>query len=111
MAKQGSSRNRRTKKLYVQLKQCQATWEDSRDAVLHCREEIRAAKALLELKVASTLRDDKKGFLKYINGKRQARNNIGPLLDENGHLASRGIVKSETLNAFFALVFNTDGGL
>lgn len=38
------------------------TQEDYRDAVCHCREKIHAAKALLELKLAITVRDNKKDF-------------------------------------------------
>ena len=97
--------------MYDQWKQGQATWEDYRDAVCHCREEICVAKAQLELKLTSTVKDNKKGFFKYVNSKRQARNNIGPLLDEHGHLTNRDIDKAEMFNAFFALVFNTDDGL
>ena len=74
-------------------------------------EEICEAKAQLKLKLASTVKDNKKGFLKYINGKREARNNIGLLLEENDHLTSRDIDKAGMFNAFFVSVFNTDGGL
>ncbi|GAB0184088.1 mitochondrial enolase superfamily member 1 [Grus japonensis] len=86
-------------------------WEDYRDAARLCREKICAAKAQLELKLASTVGDNKKGFFKYINNKRKSRENIGSLLDENGHLTNRDIDKTETFHAFFAFVFNTDDGL
>jgi len=56
------------------------TWEDYRDAVRHCREQIRAVKAQLEFELANTLMDNKKSFLKYVNSKRTIRDNIGPLL-------------------------------
>ena len=69
------------------------------------------AKAQLEFKLVSTVKDNKKGFLKYVNSKRQARNNIGPLLDKHGHLTNRDIDKAETFNDFFTSVFNTDDGL
>lgn len=36
------------------------------------------------MKLGSVL-SDKKGFLKYVNGKRRAKENIGPLLDDDGH--------------------------
>ncbi|KAK4832011.1 hypothetical protein QYF61_020449 [Mycteria americana] len=90
-------------KPYGHWKQGQATWEDYRDAVCHHREKICAAKARLEFKLASTVKDNIKGFLKYVNSKGRIRNNIGPLLDE-GHR------KAETFNAFFTSVFNTDDG-
>ncbi|GAB0196742.1 hypothetical protein GRJ2_002139500 [Grus japonensis] len=86
-------------------------WEDYRDAARLCREKIHAAKAQLELKLASTVGDNKKGFFKYVNNKRRTRENIGSLLDKNGHLTNRDIDKAETFNAFFASVFNTDDGL
>ncbi|KAK4810960.1 hypothetical protein QYF61_014432 [Mycteria americana] len=98
------------RKVYGHWKQGQATREDYRDAVRHCREKIRAAKARLEFKLASTVKDNKKGFLKYVNSKRRIRDNIGPLLDEVGHLTNRDVDKAETFNAFFASVFNTDNG-
>ncbi|GAB0195585.1 hypothetical protein GRJ2_002023800 [Grus japonensis] len=37
--------------------------------------------------------------------------NIGSLLDENGHLTNRDIDKAEMFNAFFTSVFNTDDRL
>ncbi|GAB0204012.1 mitochondrial enolase superfamily member 1 [Grus japonensis] len=99
------------KKVYGCWKQGQATWEDYRDAARLCREKIHAAKAQLELKLASTVGDNKKGFFKYVNNKRRTRDNIGSLLDENGHLTNRDIDKAEMFNAFFTSVFNTDDGL
>ncbi|GAB0202528.1 mitochondrial enolase superfamily member 1 [Grus japonensis] len=75
------------------------------------REKIHVAKAQLELKLASTVGDNKKGFFKYVNNKRRTRENIGLLLNKNGHLTNRDIDKAETFNAFFASVFNTDDGL
>ncbi|GAB0207904.1 mitochondrial enolase superfamily member 1 [Grus japonensis] len=102
---------RRKKKVYACWKQGQATWEDYRDAAHLCREKIRAAKAQLELKLASTVGDNIKGFFKYVNNKRRTRENIGSLLDENGHLTNRDIDKAEMFNAAFASVFNTDDGL
>ena len=70
-------------------------WEDYRDAACPCREKIHAAKAQLELKLASTVGENKKGSLKYVNNKRGTRENIGLLLDENGHLTNRDIDKAE----------------
>ncbi|GAB0180024.1 hypothetical protein GRJ2_000467700 [Grus japonensis] len=99
------------KKVYACWKQGQAMWEDYRDAARLCREKIRAAKAQLELKLASTVGDNKKGFFKYVNNKRRTRENIGLLLNKNGHLTNRDIDKAETFNAAFTSVFNTDDGL
>ncbi|GAB0182819.1 mitochondrial enolase superfamily member 1 [Grus japonensis] len=48
---------------------------------------------------------------KYVNNKRRTRDNIGSLLNKNGHLTNRDIDKAETFNGFFISVFNTDDGL
>ncbi|KAK4815532.1 hypothetical protein QYF61_003224 [Mycteria americana] len=64
------------RKVYGRWKQGQVTQEDYRDAVRHCREKIRVAKAWLEFKLASTVKDNKKSFLKYVNSKRRIRDNI-----------------------------------
>ncbi|GAB0206495.1 mitochondrial enolase superfamily member 1 [Grus japonensis] len=101
---------RQKRKVYGHWKQGQTTWEDYRDAVRHCREKIRVVKAQLEFKLDSTVKDNKKGFLKYVNSKRRTRDNIGPLLDEVGHLTNRDVDKAEMFNAFFASVFNTSDG-
>ncbi|GAB0206466.1 mitochondrial enolase superfamily member 1 [Grus japonensis] len=101
---------RQKRKVYGHWKQGQTTWEDYRDAVRHCREKIRVVKAQLEFKLDSTVKDNKKGFLKYVNSKRRTRDNIGPLLDEVGHLTNRDVGKAEMFNAFFASVFNTSDG-
>ena len=82
------------RKVYGHWKQGQVTGEDYRDAVHHCREKIRATKAQLEFKLASTVKDNKKGFLKYVNRKRRIRDNIGLLLDEAGHLTNRDVDKA-----------------
>ncbi|KAK4830736.1 LOW QUALITY PROTEIN: hypothetical protein QYF61_013186 [Mycteria americana] len=95
---------------YGHFKQGQATQEDYRDTVHHSRKKIHAAKAQLEFKLASTVNDNKKSFFKNVNSKRRIRDNIGPLLDEVGHLTNREIDKEKMFNAFFASVFNTDDG-
>lgn len=41
------------------------------------------------LKLASVVSDNKKGFFKYINSKRRFKENIGPILVEDGHLTNR----------------------
>lgn len=50
------------KKVYGCWKQGQATWEDYRDAAHHCSEIIHAVKAQVELKLASTVVDNKNDF-------------------------------------------------
>lgn len=56
--------------------------EDNRDAVSYCREKIPVAKARVEFKLSSTVKDNKNLILKHINSKRRIGHNIGPLLDE-----------------------------
>lgn len=46
-------------------------------------EKIGVAKAQSELKLARTVGGSRRGFLKYVDSKRQCRNNI---CDEDGHL-------------------------
>ena len=45
---------------------------------------MRKAKALLELNLAKEIKDNKKVFFNYVNGKRKTRKNVGPLLNEVG---------------------------
>lgn len=71
-------------------------------------EQICVAKAQTELKLARTVGDSRRGFLKYVNSKRQCRNNI---CDEDGHLKKWNVDIVETFNCFFTSVFNTGGGL
>ncbi|KAK4827438.1 hypothetical protein QYF61_017995 [Mycteria americana] len=53
----------------------------------------------------------KKGFYKYLGDKRKARENVGPLLNETGHLVTQGMEKAEVLNVFFIPVFSSKTGL
>ncbi|PKU36969.1 rna-directed dna polymerase from mobile element jockey- hypothetical protein [Limosa lapponica baueri] len=48
---------------------------------------------------------NKKGFCKYIGGKRKTRENVGPLLNETGAMVAEDAEKVELLNAAFASVF------
>jgi len=43
-----------------------------------CREAMRKAKVHLESNLARNVKDNKKGFFKYISSKRKARDNVGP---------------------------------
>lgn len=42
-----------------------------------------------------------KGFLKYINGKRRSKENIGPIFIEDGHLENRDEEKAKAFDGFF----------
>lgn len=85
-------------------------WEEYRDTTCHCREKICGAKAHLGLGLAGTAGDNKKSFFKYVNGNRQCKNDIGPLQDEDGHLANRHMDKTGVFSAFFGSLFNMDNG-
>lgn len=49
--------------------------------------------------------NNKKYFFKYINGKKQFRNNIAPFQNEGNHLTNRDKDKAKVFNAFLASVF------
>jgi len=88
----------------------QATQEEYRDLVRSRREEIRKAKAQLELRLATVVRDNKKFFYKYINNKKRAKENLHPLLDERENISNKDEEKAEVFNAFFASVFSSQTG-
>ena len=53
-----------------------------------CRDRIRKAKALVELNLARDVKDNKKGFYRYIGRRRQAKEGAPPLMKGSGELAS-----------------------
>lgn len=73
----------------MRWKQGQATWDEYRDVVRVCRNAARKAKAHLELNLAKDGMDNKKGFFKCINNKRNTRENVSPQLDGTGTLCNR----------------------
>ncbi|GAB0176369.1 mitochondrial enolase superfamily member 1 [Grus japonensis] len=66
---------------------------------------MRKAKVHLELNLARDVKDNKKGFFKYISSKRKTRENVGLLLNEVGALVTEDTEKAELLNVTFASVF------
>jgi len=101
---------RKKRRVYHLWKKGQATQEEYRGLVRSCREEIRKAKAELELWLSTVVRDNKKGSDKYINNKKRAKESLHPLLDVRGNIANKGEEKAEVLNAFFASVFTSQAG-
>jgi len=91
-------------------KKGQATWEEFRNAVRAFKDAMRKAKAHLELKLASDVKDNKKGFFKYITSKWKTRDNVGLLLNEVGDLVTEDTEKAELLNVFFTSVFSAKTG-
>ena len=79
-------------------------WEEYTDAVLMCRNEIRKAKAQMELKLARDVINYEKGFFIYIGQKRQAKESVPPLINEKGELATTDMEKTGVLNEFFVSV-------
>ena len=53
-----------------------------------CRDRIRKAKAQMELHLARDVKDNKKGFYRYIGRRRRAKESVPPLMKGNGELAS-----------------------
>ena len=70
-----------------------------------CRDRITKAKEQMELNLSRDVKDNKKGFYRYIGRKRQAKESAPPLMKGNGELASSDIEKAEVFNKCFASVF------
>ena len=70
-----------------------------------CGDRIRKAKAQMELNLARDVKDNKKGFYRYIGRRRQAKDSVPPLIKGNEEQASSDIEKAEVLNECFASVF------
>lgn len=106
MSKELMCKLRGKKKVHDMWKKGLTTWEQYKNVVRDCRDATRKAKAHLELNLAKEIKDNKKGFFKYVNSKRKARENVGPILSEGGALVIGDAEKAEILNAFFASVFS-----
>ncbi|GAB0179989.1 mitochondrial enolase superfamily member 1 [Grus japonensis] len=93
------------KEVYSMWKKRLTTWKEYRNVVRVCRDAMKKGKAHLELNLARDVKDNKKGFFKYISSKRNTWENVGPLLNEVGALVMEDTEKAELLNAAFASVF------
>ncbi|KFW73581.1 hypothetical protein AS28_12130, partial [Pygoscelis adeliae] len=96
------------KEAYRGWKQGQVAWEEYREEIIQAaRDQVRKAKALIELNLARDIKGDKKSFHRYVRDRRKTRENVGPLRNEMGDLVTQDMEKAEVLNDFFALVFTS----
>ncbi|KFV10376.1 hypothetical protein N340_10119, partial [Tauraco erythrolophus] len=93
------------KKAYRGWKQGQVAEEEYRAIVRATRDQVRKAKALIELNLARDIKGNKKNFYRYVSDKKRSRENVGLLQKETGDLATFDMEKAEVLNDFFASVF------
>ncbi|RMC06528.1 hypothetical protein DUI87_15965 [Hirundo rustica rustica] len=66
------------------------------------------AKVQFEPRMATSVKDNKKSFYRYINAKRKGKTNLCSLLDKGGNLVSADEGKAEVLNAYFTTVFSEE---
>ncbi|GAB0189136.1 mitochondrial enolase superfamily member 1 [Grus japonensis] len=83
----------------------QVAWEEYRETVRAARDQVRKAKALIEISLARDVKDNKKSFYRYVGDKRTTRDNVGPFQNEMGDLVTQDMEKAKVLNDFFASVF------
>jgi len=111
MSKKLLAQLRQKRKVYGMWKEGQTTWEEYRNIVRACREATRKkAKVHLELNLARDVKDNKKGFFKYVSSKWKTKEDVGLLLNEVGALVMEDTEKAELLNAYFASVFTAKAG-
>lgn len=79
--------------------------EYSVDVMRLCREKIRRAKPQLELYLATTLKENKRYFYRYISNKRRAKENLHPLLVAEVNVVTKDEGKAKVFTAHFASIF------
>ncbi|GAB0177880.1 mitochondrial enolase superfamily member 1 [Grus japonensis] len=86
MSKELLEKLKRKKEVYRMWKKGLAIWEEYSNIVRVCRDAVRKAKAHLGLNLARHVKENKKGFFKYITSKRKTKENVDMLLNEVGAL-------------------------
>ncbi|PKU49555.1 hypothetical protein llap_108 [Limosa lapponica baueri] len=97
------------KEAYREWKQGEVDWEEYRETVRVARNQMRQAKASIELDLARDIKDNKKNFYKYVRDKGKTREDVGPLQKKTGDLVTQDVEKAEVLNDFFSSVFTSNG--
>jgi len=59
----------------------------------------------MKLNLARYMKNNKKGFFRYICQKGQTKESVSPLINEKGEQASTDMEKAEVLSKFFPLIF------
>ena len=71
------------KEAYRGWKKRQVTWEEYREIVQTARDQVREAKALIELNLARVVKGNMKRFYRYISDKRKTQGKHGPSPEGN----------------------------
>ncbi|GAB0185903.1 mitochondrial enolase superfamily member 1 [Grus japonensis] len=95
------------KEAYRGWKQGQVACKEHREIVRAARDQVRKAKALIELNLPRDVKGNKKSFYRCTSNKKKTRENVGPLWKETGNLVTQDMEKTEVLNDFFASVFTS----
>jgi len=89
--------------MHRRRKQGQVSWEEYRDTAWLCRDEVRRAKAQLELNLARDAKSKEQGFYRYVSQKRKDKESVCLLMSKTGKLVTTDEEKAEVLNNFFCL--------
>ncbi|KFQ70162.1 hypothetical protein N335_13707, partial [Phaethon lepturus] len=92
------------KEMHRPWKQGQVSWEEYRDTVRLCRDEVRKAKTWLELNLSRDAKNNK-GFYTHVRQKRKVKESVPPVTTKTGKLVTTDAEKAEVLKDFFASVF------